>query len=234
MGDCTGELRSDFESKKVEFNYVEYLDGLPEELKHEKDFIEICKMYLKGEIPVIKQDIVTDMELPLQGDLSFEDYLYSLDDEQALGLAKRMGYVNFLMAAIDERIRDRFPHLVDKSILIELRDDTVLVEEVDGQVYLPKRIQSVGESFEDVLADNFKISNDNLRLCVRMSGEEMYNKEDNSFINAMIFEPVEELEENELLRYRFLSEVEDKLSDEDKMYLVAYKRSVDKEKVLKK
>ncbi len=222
LSDCSGVLRKDYESKQVFFKPLSFLDSLSDEEKHEKDFIEICRMYVNGETPIIHQQLIPNMELPAIGEMTFVDYLYSLSADEALVLAKKMGYQEFLNNSLDERIRYIFPRLVDKSVIMSLKDDCILVEEVDCKVMLPKRIQSVGESFEDLVVTTFGISKDDIKLFLRMSGNKMYNKDTNEFINALVFEVVRELEESDTLRYRAISEVVDLLSEEDKLYYRAY------------
>lgn len=217
--DCTGSLRKDYESKEVSFKSLSFLENLPEEQKHEKDFIEILKMYLAGNVERLKQPLIDMVELPLQGNLSFVDYLASLTPEQALVLAKKMGYMSFLKASLDERIKAIFPHLVDKSILVAIKDNEVLVTSDNS---LPKTIQSVGESFEDCLSSEYGLDNDNLRLAVRISGNNWYVDEDNAFINGMIFLPFEPIPSNEHLRYIGLEEAKEVLSSEDLRYLEEY------------
>lgn len=234
LSDCSGVLRKDYESKQVFFKPLSFLDSLSDEEKHEKDFIEICRMYMNGEVPIIHQQLIPKVELPEVGNMSFVDYLYSLSPEQALVLAKKMGYLEFLNNSLDERIRDIFPRLVDKSVVMSVQDDRILVEEVDGKVMLPKRIQSVGESFEDLVATSFGISKDDIKLVLRMSGNKMYNRNTNEFINALVFEVTKELNETDNLSYRQISEVIDKLSDEDKLYYEAYCEKMDESVKLKR
>ncbi len=222
LSDCSGVLRKDYESKQVFFKPLSFLDSLNDEEKHEKDFIEICRMYLNGDVPIIHQQLIPDIELPEVGNMNFVDYLYSLSPEQALVLAKVQGYLEFLNNSLDERIRDIFPRLVDKSVLMSVQDDRILVEEIDGKVTLPKRIQSVGESFEDLIATSFEVSKDDIRLALRMSGNKMYNRDTNEFINALVFETTRELNSADTLSYRQVSEVIDKLSNEDKLYYEVY------------
>lgn len=222
LSDCSGALRKDYESKQVFFKPLSFLDGLSDEEKHEKDFIEICRMYMNGEVPIIHQQLIPELELPEVGNMSFVDYLYLLSPEQSLVLAKKMGYLEFLNNSLDERIRDIFPRLVDKSVVMSVQEDRILVEEIDGKVMLPKRIQSVGESFEDLVASSFGISKEDIKLVFRMSGNKMYNRNTNEFINALVFEVTKELNETDTLSYRQVSEVIDKLSNEDKLYYEAY------------
>lgn len=217
--DCTGSLRSDYESKEVSFRSLSFLENLPEEQKHEKDFIEVLKMYLAGNVERLKQPLIDMVELPPQGNLNFVDYLASLTPEQALVLAKKMGYMSFLKAALDERIKDIFPHLVDKSILVAIKDNEVLVTSDNS---LPKTIQSVGESFEDSLSSEYGLNSDNLRLAVRISGTSWYADEDNAFINGMIFLPVDPIVSNVHLKYIGLEEAKEVLSSEDLRYLEEY------------
>lgn len=234
VDDCSGELRKDYESKQVFFKPLSFLDSLSDEEKHEKDFIEICRMYMNGEAPIIHQELIPNIELPLQGDMNFVDYLYSLSPDEALVFAKRVGYQDFLNNSLDERIRDVFPRLVDKSVVMSLKDNSILVEEVNGKVMLPKRIQSVGESFEDLVATSFGISKDDMKLSLRMSGNKMYNRDTNEFINALVFEVNKEIEETDTLKYREVSEVIDLLSDEDKLYYQAYIEKIDESVKLKR
>lgn len=222
LSDCSGALRKDYESKQVFFKPLSFLDSLSDEEKHEKDFIEICRMYMNGKVPIIHQQLIPELELPEVGNMSFVDYLYSLSPEQALVLAKKMGYLEFLNNSLDERIRDIFPRLVDKSVVMSVQDDRILIEEIDGKVMLPKRIQSVGESFEDLVATSFGISKEDIKLVLRMSGNKMYNRNTNEFINALVFEVTKELNETDTLSYRQVSEVIEKLSNEDKLYYEAY------------
>ena len=222
LEDCSGVLRKDYESKQVFFKPLSFLVELSDEEKHEKDFVEICKMYLNGEIPIIHQELIKNIELPSMENMSFEDYLYSLNPNEALIFAKRIGYEEFLKRSLDERVRDIFPHFVDKSVILSIKDNTILVEEIDGKVMIPKRIQSVGESFEDLVATSFNLSKNDIKLVLRMSGNKMYNKDDNEFINALVFDVSKELDETSTMKYRDISEVIELLSDEDKIYYYAY------------
>lgn len=230
--DCTGSLRRDYESKEVSFSSLSFLENLPDELKHDKDFVELIKMYLAGNIVRLKQPLIEMVELPLQGNLSFVDYLASLTSEQALVLAKKMGYMSFLKSSLDERIKDIFPHLVDKGILVAIKDNELLVTSNNS---LPKTIQSVGESFEDSLSSEYDLDNDNLKLAVRLSGNNWYVDEDNAFINGMIFSPVEPIVSNEHLKYIGLEEAKEVLSSEDLRYLEEYfsRHKSDQTKTLK-
>ncbi len=191
-------------------------------------------MYLAGNVEKLKQPAIDMVELPLQGNLNFIDYLASLTPEQALVLAKKMGYMSFLKASLDERIKDIFPHLVDKSILVAIKDNEILVTSDNS---LPKTIQSVGESFEDSLSSEYGLNNDNLRLAVRISGNNWYVDEENAFINGMIFSPVEPIAPNEHFKYIDLEEAKKVLSSEDLRYLDEYlsknKGEQDKTKELK-
>lgn len=217
--DCTGSLKKDYESKEVSFKTLLFLENLPEDQKHEKDFISIVKMYLAGNVERLKQPLIENIELPNQGNLSFVDYLELLTPNQALVLAKKMGYVNFLKSSLDVRIKNIFPHLVDKSILIAIKGNEVLVTTDNS---LPKTIQSVGESFEDSLSSKYGLNNDNLNLEIRISGSNWYIDEENAFINGMIFSPIEPIVSNECLRYIGLEEVKKVLNSEDLRYLEEY------------
>ncbi len=217
--DCTGALRRDYESKEVSFRTLSFLENLPDEQKHEKDFIEVLKMYLSGNVERLKQPLIDMVEFPLQENLNFEDYLASLTPEEALVLAKKMDYMKFLKASLDERIKDIFPHLVDKSILVAIKDNEILLTPDNC---LPKIIQSVGESFEDCLASEYGLNNDNLRLAVRLSGNNWYVDEDNAFINGMVFSPVEPIMSNEQLKYIGIEKAKELLSLEDLRYLEEY------------
>lgn len=217
--DCTGNLHKDYESKEVSFKPLSFLENLPDEQKHEKDFIDVLKMYLAGNVERLKQPLIDEIELPSQGDLSFVDYLASLSPDQALVLAKKMGYMEFLNVSLDERIKDIFPHLVDKSILVAIKDNELLVTKDNT---IPKTIQSVGESFEDSLSCEYGLDNDNLRLAVRLSGNNWYVDEENAFINGMIFSPIEPIMSNENLKYIGLEEAKEVLSKEDLRYLDEY------------
>lgn len=217
--DCTGSLHKDYESKEVSFRSLSFLENLSDEQKHEKDFIEILKMYSVGNVDRLKQPLIDMVELPPQGNLNFVDYLDSLTSEQALVLAKKMGYMSFLEFSLDERIKDIFPHLVDKSILVAIKDNEVLVTS-DGS--LPKTIQSVGESFEDSLSSEYDLGSDYLRLAARVSGNNWYVENDNSFINGMIFSPIEPIVSNEYLKYIDLEKAKEVLSSEDLGYLEEY------------
>lgn len=230
--DCTGSLCKDYESKEVSFRSLSFLENLPDEQKHEKDFIEVLKMYLAGNVERLKQPLIEMVELPPQGNLSFVDYLASLTPEQALVLAKKMGYMSFLKASLDERIKDIFPHLVDKSILVAIKDNEVLVT---GDNTLPKTIQSVGESFEDSLSSEYGLNNDNLRLAVRISGNNWYIDDENAFLNGMIFSSVEPIISNGHLKYVDLEEVKEVLNSEDLRYLEEYlsKSKINQNKTLK-
>lgn len=230
--DCTGTLHRDYESKEVSFRSLVFLENLSDEQKHEKDFIQVLKMYLSGNVERSKQPLIDMVELPLQGNLDFEDYLVSLLLEEALALSKKMGYMSFLKASLDERIKDIFPHLEDKSILVVIKDNEILLTHDN---YLPKTIQSVGESFEDCLSSEYGLNNDNLRLTVRISGNNWYVNEDNAFINGMIFSPVEPIIPNEELKYISLEEAKKILSSEDLRYLEEYlsKRKKHQSKILK-
>lgn len=234
LSDCSGALRKDYESKQVFFKPLSFLDSLSDDEKHEKDFIEICRMYINGETPIIHQQLIPEIELPEVGNMSFVDYLYSLSPEQSLVLAKKIGYLEFLNNSLDERIRNIFPRLVDKSVVMSFQDDRILVEEVDGNVMLPKRVQSVGESFEDLIVTSFGISKEDFSLAIRMSGNKMYNRDTNEFINALVFGATKELDETDILCYRQVSEVIDKLSDEDKLYYEAYMKKVEESVMLKR
>ena len=222
LADCEGNLRKDNESKEVSFKTLSFLEQLPQEQKHESDFIEILKLYLQGKNPRIQQPILEMEELPVKGDMSFADYLYSLTPEQALVLAKQMGYHNFLMSSLDERIRDIFPHLEDKSIMVALNHDHVLVYDDGENISLPKQIQSVGETFEDALASFLGINAECFKLALRLSGQECYMESENGFVNAMVFEPTVYLEEQGSLRYVSIEEAKQLLSKEDNQYLNAY------------
>lgn len=217
--DCTGSLQKDYESKEVSFRSLSFLENLPDEQKHEKDFIEVLKMYLAGSVERLREPLIKMVELPLQGNLSFSDYLSTLTSDQALVLAKKMGYINFLKASLDERVKDIFPHFVDKSILLAIKDNEILVTRANS---LPKTIQSVGESFEDSLSSEYNLDNDNLRLAFKISGSNWYVDEDNAFINGMIFFPVEPIVSNEHLRYIDLEEAKELLGFEDLRYLEEY------------
>lgn len=222
LHDCTGALRKDYESKQVFFKPISFLENLPEEQKHEKDFIQLCKLFLEGENTFLPQPFLDDVSLPLQGTLSFVDYLSSLQSQEALFLAKKMGYQEFLMAFLDERIRDIFPHFVDKSVFVSVKEDSVLLQEVNGQYFLPKYIQSVGESFENILVSSLGVSINDLRFVVRLSGEKMYMEETNSFINAMVYDSIVPLEESASFQYYPISAVLSSLTEEDKKYMDAY------------
>lgn len=234
LDDCSGILKKDYESKQVFFKPLSFLDGLSDEEKHEKDFIEICKMYIVGKIPIINQQLLPDIVLPEMGNMSFVDYLYSLNPDQALVFAKKIGYSKFLNECLDPRIRSIFPHFVDKSVVMSLKDDYILVEKVDGKVELPKRIQSVGESFEDLVAISFNIDKNDIRLSIRLSGSKMYNEVTNEFINALLFETLRVIEETDSLKYKPISEVIDLLSKEDRIYYDAYREKIAENKELKR
>lgn len=222
LEDCTGILRKDYESKQVFFQPISFLEQLPEEQKHEKDFIQLCKKFIEGDSPFLSQPILEDLPLPLQGNLSFVDYLFSLQPQERIVFAKQMGYSEFLMASLDERIRDIFPHFVDKSVFLSLKDDSVLLMEHNGVYSVPQCVQSVGESFENLLVSSFAIPIENLRFVVRMSGMEMYMEDENSFVNAMLYDSIVSLEESFSLKYYPISEVKNLLSEEDRKYIDTY------------
>lgn len=232
VSDCTGSLCKDYESKEVSFRTLLFLENLPDEQKHEKDFIEVLKMYLNGNVERLKQPIIDMQKLPVQGEQNFEEYLASLTSEQAFILARSMGYINFLKASLDKRIKDIFPHLVDKSILVAINDNEILVT---NDNCLPKTIQSVGESFEDSLSSKYSLDSDNLKLAVRISGSNWYSAEDNSFVNGMILLPVSPIKSNEYLKYIKLEEAKELLNDEDLRYLSEYfsKNKIDQAKTIK-
>lgn len=222
LSDCKGVLRKDSESKQVFFKSLSFLENLSDEEKHDKDFVGICRMYLNGEKPYVEQEQLQSIELPSRSNMSFTDYLNSLNENEALQLAKKIGYQTFLSNSLDERIKNIFPRLIDKSIVISIRGEEILIEKVDGRIRLPKRYQSVGESFEDLISTSFGISKDNLKLSLRMSGEKLRSKEYNGFINALIFETATAIAETETLKYKNISEVIGYLDEEDKIYYQEY------------
>lgn len=223
LKDCTGSLRKDFESKQIFFKPLEFLENLDDSLKHEKDFIMICRMYLDGKVPSIVQEKLPELFVLPNENFEFDEYVASLNTEEIMALAKQMGYQKFLLSCIDERIKKIFPYLLDKSILINLKDEKILVEKVSSGYALPKRIQSVGESFIDVLSSSFNIDINNLELVTRVSF-----KDNNIFINGMVYETSLILEENNSLRYFDVSKVFDLLSLEDQKYLMAYQAKKEK------
>lgn len=232
LKDCTGSLHKNYESIEVKFLSLSDLEKIPDEEKHEKDFIEVLKLYFAGNGERLKQPLIDMIDLPPKGSLDFVDYLASLTPEQALVLAKKMGYMNFLNASLDERIKDIFPHFVDKSILVTIKDNELLVTYDNA---LPKTIQSVGESFEDSLSSEYGLNSNNLKLEVRLSGNSWYVDHDNAFINGMIFSPIESIPSNEHLRYISMEEAMKLLSSEDLRYLEEYlsKTKSDQAKSLK-
>ncbi len=64
LEDCTGELHKDFESKQVMFKPLSFLDGLPEDAKHESDFIDILRRYFRGENVNLRQEDIKYIVIP--------------------------------------------------------------------------------------------------------------------------------------------------------------------------
>lgn len=220
LKDAKGALRRDDESKSVEFKPISFLLRQPKELLHEEDFVKIMKSLLDGEEIHLSQPKIDAIDLPPREDKSFEDYLLSLSTEQTLYLAKKMGYGAFLYESIDERIKDIFPHFIDKSILISMTENSVLLEKTKDGYSLPKAEQSVGESFENILEEKYGIDVTSIELFTRVSGPKTYDEKNNAFINGMIYVPTRELKiSNPNLEYISLERLNDYLNEEDKMYL---------------
>lgn len=220
LKDTTGTIHVDLESKQVGFKPLSFLYGLSKEQLHDADFIAILDSLLHGKEITLTQPKIEAVTLPeKKNDETFADYLSTLTSEQSLYLAKKMGYENFLYNSIDERIRDVFPHLVDKSILIATNGDNILVNTNDGKYSLPKVSQSVGDSFENIMEETYRIPTNNLQLFMRVSGQKTYNSQNNTFTNAMIFVPKKTIEPSDRLVYIPISKIEESLDSEDILYL---------------
>ncbi len=223
LKDTNGSICIDSESKNVEFKPLSFLYGLSKEQLHDGDFIPILDSLLNGKDIILTQPKIEPVNLrEKKDDESFAGYLSSLTTEQSIYLAKIMGYEKFLFNSLDVRIKDIFPHLVDKSILMAIKDDEILLDTKDGNYSLPKKTQSVGDSFENLLEEEYSISVNDIQLFMCVSGKKTYNPMNNSFTNAMLFVPKRTLEPNDNLTYVSLSKIEEFLDNEDILYVKEY------------
>lgn len=225
LKDATGELRKDFESKQVMFKDISFLEDLPEEEKHERDTIEILSRFISNRNVNLEQERITVDVEDKKDTETFVDYMLRISPDDRIKVSKKMGYDKFLEACIDKRIWHVFPHFIDKGVLMSVVGDEILVEVKGDNVSTPKRIQSVGESFVNLLEESFKVSSEDLVLMLRMSLNNING--DNAYYNSMIYSSKSKVLESDTLKYLSINDVYGLLSEEDRMYYDEYKKKIE-------